>query len=360
MKIEPFKAADQAPALADAAGQSGGHLLETIHGGPDALGVPVHDFSTNANACGPCPDALDALRRADFARYPDPSYAALRRQLAGFHGVAPERVVIAASASEFIHRISALAHHAGLRCATMPPHAYGDYARAASVWGLTCEGAGRSTGAPALHWACEPSSPLGVADDALAHWSGDRAKPGDVRVLDCAYAPLRLVGQSPTVPLDVWQLWTPNKALGLTGVRAAYAVAPDGAQAAAAEARAPSWPLGADGVAMLNAWVEEGAQAWLANSLATLRAWKSEQVALCTGLDWQLVPGSVANFFVARLPLPESHTAPVLGRLRAQGVKLRDCASFGLPGHVRLGVLPPASQQALRAAWLAATSARPG
>lgn len=37
-----------------------------------------------------------------------------------------------------------------------------------------------------------------------------------------------------------------------------------------------------DGVAMLNAWVEEGAQAWLANSLATLRAWKSEQVALCT------------------------------------------------------------------------------
>ena len=86
MKIEPFKAADQAPALADAAGQAGSHLLETTHGGPDALGVPVHDFSTNANACGPCPDALDALRRADFARYPDPSYAALRRQLAGFHG----------------------------------------------------------------------------------------------------------------------------------------------------------------------------------------------------------------------------------------------------------------------------------
>lgn len=68
MKIEPFKAADQAPALADAAGRSGDTLLETIHGGPDALGVPAHDFSTNANACGPCPDALDALRRADFAR----------------------------------------------------------------------------------------------------------------------------------------------------------------------------------------------------------------------------------------------------------------------------------------------------
>lgn len=360
MKIEPFKAADQAPALADAAGQSGGHLLETIHGGPDALGVPAHDFSTNANACGPCPDALDALRRADFARYPDPSYAALRRQLAGFHGVAPERVVIAASASEFIHRISALARRAGLQCATMPPHAYGDYARAASVWGLTCEGAGRSTGAPALHWACEPSSPLGVADDALAHWSGDRAKPGDVRVLDCAYAPLRLVGQSPTVPLDVWQLWTPNKALGLTGVRAAYAVAPDGAQAAAAEARAPSWPLGADGVALLGAWIEPPAQAWLSESLNTLREWKAAQMALCGDLGWQVLPDSLANFFTARLPVSAGNMAALLQHMRAQGVKLRDCASFGLPGHVRLGVLPPASQQALRAAWLAATSARPG
>ena len=360
MKIEPFKAADQAPALADAAGQSGSHLLETTHGGPDALGVPVHDFSTNANACGPCPDALDALRHADFARYPDPSYAALRRQLAGFHGVAPERVVIAASASEFIHRISALAHHAGVRCATMPPHAYGDYARAASVWGLTCEGAGRSTGAPALHWACEPSSPLGAADDALAHWSAESAHLGDLRVLDCAYAPLRLTGHAAVLAADAWQLWTPNKALGLTGVRGAYAVAPDGAQAAATEALAPSWPLGADGVAMLNAWVEEGAQAWLATSLATLRTWKAAQIALCGELDWSVLPGSLANFFTARLPVQASAVATLLQHLRAQGVKLRDCASFGLPGHVRLGVLPPASQQALRAAWLAATSARPG
>ena len=360
MKIEPFKAADQAPALANAAGQSGGHLLETIHGGPDALGVPVHDFSTNANACGPCPDALDALRRADFARYPDPSYAALRRQLAGFHGVAPERIVIAASASDFIHRISALAHRAGLRCATMPPHAYGDYARAASVWGLTCEGAGRSTGAPALHWACEPSSPLGVADDALAHWSGDRAKPGDVRVLDCAYAPLRLTGHAAVLAADAWQLWTPNKALGLTGVRGAYAIAPDRAQAAAAEALAPSWPLGADGVALLHVGVQERTQAWLSDSLVTLRDWKAAQIGLCGELGWSVLPGSLANFFTARLPVQASAVATLLQHLRAQGVKLRDCASFGLPGHVRLGVLPPASQHALRVAWLAATSALPG
>ena len=37
--------------------------------------------------------------------------------------------------------------------------------------------------------------------------------------------------------------------------------------------------------------------------------------------------------------------------LRAQGIKLRDCTSFGLPGAVRLGVLPPASQDALRVSF---------
>ena len=40
----------------------------------------------------------------------------------------------------------------------------------------------------------------------------------------------------------------------------------------------------------------------------------------------------------------------LLRHLRAQGIKLRDCASFGLPGVVRLGVLAPVAQEALRAA----------
>ncbi len=37
-------------------------------------------------------------------------------------------------------------------------------------------------------------------------------------------------------------------------------------------------------------------------------------------------------------------------------LKLRDCASFGLPGHVRLGVLLPQSQAALKRAWTRAAA----
>ena len=104
-------------------------ILTGVHGGPDALGVPAHDFSTNSNACGPCPAVLDALQQADATRYPDPAYTALRTVLAALHGVAPDRIVVAGSASEFIHRITTWARLHGCTQVQLPPHSYGDYAR---------------------------------------------------------------------------------------------------------------------------------------------------------------------------------------------------------------------------------------
>jgi len=332
---------------------AGASIGMSVHGGPDALGAPRHDFSTNANACGPCPQALAALQAADRSHYPDPAYTGLRAALACFHGVPAQRIVLASSASEFIHRTSAYAARAGLRRAVLPAHGYGDYARAAQLWGLEPQAPGADAGA-ALHWACEPASPLGGADAALALWLEYGLAPGALRVLDRAYAPLRLEGESGAVPQDVWQLWTPNKALGLTGVRAAYAIAPPGAEptAAALQALAPSWPVGVDGVALLHAWVQPHVQAWLAQSLDTLRGWKAQQIALCARLGWQVLPGSLANYFTARLPVADAaEMAAALQRLRAQGIKLRDCASFGLPGCARLGVLGPLAQQALAQAW---------
>ncbi|MDB5892948.1 MAG: aminotransferase, partial [Rhodoferax sp.] len=139
-------------------------------------------------------------------------------------------------------------------------------------------------------------------------------------------------------------------ALGLTGVRGAYAIAPqDAADAVRDLARlCPSWPVGVHGVAMLQAWPGASVQAWLKDSVATLRGWKARQLALCEALGWACRP-SHANFFVARPPGSEPLASPsgLLPFLRRCDVKLRDTTSFGLPGEVRLGVLPPASQDAL-------------
>lgn len=342
---------------------SGLALQTGVHGGPDARGAVVHDFSTNSNALGPCPSAQQAVAAADASRYPDPSYTGIRSQLAAWHGVVPDRIVVAASASEFIHRITVHAALRGARRVALPPHSYGDYQQAAHACGLEALRP-RDTGwaQSALQWACEPSSPLGQNDLSLAQWgratSVKDAQPGVIRVVDCAYAPLVLgpggwKGAPSPAPAGLWQLWTPNKAMGLTGVRAAYAVAPEGSEAVVAhlQALAPSWPVGAHGLALLHAWMGEDAQRWLLHSHGMLAQWKQRQLAVCADLGWAVHAGSLANYFTAHPAVPQLNVA--LEHLREQGVRLRECSSFGLPGQVRLGVLPPDSQEALRAAWKA-------
>jgi histidinol-phosphate aminotransferase len=317
------------------------------HGGTDAMGAAPFDFSTNSNSCGPCPAALAAVGQADVSRYPDGSYVELRAQLAAFHDVDPQRVLLAASASEFIFRITGWVVQRGGRSVNLPRHAYGDYAQAALGWGL------KSVAQPNdadLVWCCEPSSPLGGPH---TNWPRGFSSP---TVLDCAYEPLRLEGEASLTDAQlaqVWQLWTPNKALGLTGVRAAYVIAPQGAHngVAALERLCPSWVVGAHGVALLQAWVQPEVQAWLAQSLPTLRDWKARQIAQLEALGWTCLP-SDANFFCAQPP-----QAVDVNALREAGIKLRDATSFGLPGHVRLGVLPPDAQDALQVALAIASAA---
>ncbi|MDO5104247.1 MAG: hypothetical protein Q4D91_15380, partial [Lautropia sp.] len=86
----------------------------TLHGGPDALGTPAHDFSTNVNAVGPCPAVLAALQQQVPDTYPDPAYTDLRARLASWHGVHPDQIVIGTSGSELISRLTAAFFRASL------------------------------------------------------------------------------------------------------------------------------------------------------------------------------------------------------------------------------------------------------
>lgn len=329
------------------------HLLPP-HGGPDALGTPQWDFSTNSNAAGPCPHTLAALAQADARHYPAPAYTQLCTALADWHGVDAERILIGASGSELIARITcwvALRSRAIQAPAAVwrPAQAYGDYAHAAQQYGLPlCDDAAQAE----LIWLCAPSSPHGQALALPPSWA-QRPTHSTV-VLDCAYAPLQL-SDTPIAPdlnrNHCWQIWTPNKALGLCGIRAAYAIAPAHATADEVQrlkALAPSWPVGSHGIALLHSWCTPAAQVWLEQSRHTLRQWKQAQIALLQSLNWECCP-SETNFFLARPPqLPGSPTlADHLARLRQQGIKLRDATSFGLPGWARLCVHTPQAQAAL-------------
>lgn len=317
-------------------------MTPRTHGGADAQGLARWDFSSNANACGPCPVALRAVQQADAAHYPDPAYTQLRAALAALHGVEPARVLLAASASECIQRLTAWRWRAGDQRFWTPPQAYGDYAHAAAAWGL------QRVNDPVhaqLAWLCDPGSPLGQGEAMSAVRALLDHRHRTV-VLDRAYAPLRLQGAGTleAVQLDrVWQLWSPNKALGMTGVRAAYALAPVGAHAdvAALDALSASWPIGAHGEALLMAWTQTEVQAWVAQTRYTLAGWATALRTVLERQGWICAP-SDTPYGCARPARPLDLIA-----LRASGIKLRDATSFGLPGWWRLSAQQPEALAAL-------------
>jgi histidinol-phosphate aminotransferase len=361
------------------------------HGGPDA-GPAIHwDFSTNANPL-PLPDALVlALQTADRRRYPDPAYAALRAHLAAQWTCEPDGVHITAGSSEAIRRLTLAASLQGVRQVWVPEPGYGDYRAAAEALGMTvwgwrdelalCEAVQRlgHHGEPVLCWLCDPCNPTGAslaADTTQALVAALDAGVPLVVALDRAYTPLRLRGEDPVVTRCAsrfWQLWSPNKALGVTGVRAGAMQAPGQPHdlatpswqlgvARSVAALAPSWVLSAEGVALLQAWHTEPVQSWLADARLTLAEWAAMQKAMLTERGWHCA-SSDTPFFLATPPWLHHRATEEAGLdwsaqlntgLRARGIRLRDATGFGLPGVFRLSVQAPVAQRVLRdalASW---------
>lgn len=315
--------------------------LKPVHGGPDGGPEPLWDFSTNANALGPNPVILEYLKKADPSRYPDPLYRRLRRALAEAHGVSPEQVAVGTGTSELIHR---LARWTYLRGPILLPPTFGEYARAARALDLPLweaespEAFLKLLPKSSLAFLCVPNNPTGEIYPFLEEAA---RRAGGALVLDLAY--YDLMESPPPLPQTAFRLYSPNKAHGLTGVRAGYLLAP--LDLTHFQNLAPSWPLSVYGEAFLHAHLDPEARAWLEGSkreLFRLRGLLAEGLRRL-GLE---VRESPANFLMARV----GRATEVAKALRERGIRVRDCTSFGLPEWLRLSAQ---REEAIRALLLA-------
>lgn len=329
-------------------------VLKPIHGGTDGCPPPRFDFSTNANGLGPDPHALKAIQEADPSRYPDPLYTQTHAALARFHGIAPEQVAVGGGTSELIHRLTRLRYLRGPML-ILPP-TFSEYARAAQPAELPLLKAEdgpqflKLLPQATLAFLCVPNNPTGEVYGFLFEAAEIAARRQVTLVLDLAYYPL--LENPPPLPPTTWWLYSPNKAHGLTGVRAGYLVSPH--DLTHFRNLAPSWVLGVHGEAFLRAVIEPPSQAWLNETRTKLWQLRS---TLAQGLR-QLgleVQESQANFLLVRV----GQATQIAQKLRAKGLRVRDCTSFGLPEWLRLSAQKPLAQTALLQALQAILLARP-
>jgi histidinol-phosphate aminotransferase len=319
--------------------------LTPVHGGTDSLPEPRYDFSSNANALGPCPPVLAAVRAANVSRYPDPLYTRLRERLAAWHGTTADRIVVGAGASELILR---LIRHFDRTVLQLAP-TFSEYARGAGIARRRLISAASPEAflraqarQRCLAFLCCPNNPTGEVWDPALIAAAARRGP---LVVDLAYAPL--CGSTRAAEIEAgaanaWRLYSPNKALGLTGVRGAYLIAPRAVRRLIDEA--PSWVIGRDAVAMLESSLEPPAREWLAAALPRLWRWRTDLAEGLRRLRLQ-VRESPATFLLVDV----GDGGTISKRLREAGIRGRDATSFGLGCWIRLSAQPAPARKALLA-----------
>jgi histidinol-phosphate aminotransferase len=267
----------------------------------------------------------------------------IRETLAEFHGTTPDRIVVGAGASELILRL--------IRRRTGPVHqlspTFSEYARGAAIVGRRLISSHspetflrRQARDIGIGFVCWPNNPTG--DLWPLDFLADAAERAPL-VVDMAYASLCGASHGDAVDkaaLNAYRLYSPNKAFGLTGVRAAYVIAPRADETLVS--LAPSWVIGQAAVNFLEAVTEPAARDWLAQGLPQLRRWRAQLARSLERLGLE-VRESPATFLIART-FEASRIAAVL---RSQDVRIRDCSSFGLPEWIRASAQPTAAQKVL-------------
>lgn len=262
------------------------------HGGDGArlaaaLGVDpaaVLDLSASLNPVAPDAGEVVSKHLDALGRYPDPTRATAA--LAGAMGVDPDRLRLTNGGAE------AIALVAGELGGRVEEPDFSLYPR---------------HGGPL--WRSNPHNPSG----RLAHGHAD--------VWDEAFYPLATGRWTSGQPLVVGSL---TKVLGCPGLRIGYVL---GEPSFLRKLHQPEWSVNGLAAAALPDLLERVDLPGWAASVTRLRA-RLVDVLRAAGLEPE---PSDANFVLVRAP-------GLRARLMPNGVLVRDCASFGLPDHVRIAV----------------------
>ena len=331
---------------------------KAVHGGLSqgelrSLGlVPeqVVDFSASINPLGPPPSVWKAMADVDLSRYPDPDCLLLREALSSALGVPSERITVGNGSTELIHLLARACLGPADGALILSP-TFGEYEAACRIagagvtsihaheadgfrWDLDAVAHAIELNGPRLVFLCNPNNPTGVylkPPDVLR--LANSLIGGALLVVDEAYMPFVDGDAQSVVGLcleNLVVLRSMTKDYALTGLRLGYAVA-SVEVSLLLTCHQPAWSVSsvaqAAGVAALSD------REHLARARECVRQGKEFLQAEMWDMGFKVCP-SATNFLLVEV----GDAASVRAGLLARGVCVRDCTSFGLPRHIRVGV----------------------
>jgi histidinol-phosphate aminotransferase len=330
------------------------------------LGADVAMLASNESPFGPLPEVVEAARRVlgGVNRYPDPSYAPLRKALAGRYDIAPDRIALGNGSCDILLAAGQALLEPGAEVVYAWP-SFTVYPQLAAASGATAiqvdldaedrhdldAMATEVTVATRLVLVCNPNNPTSTALPLAEVEALLERVPSHVCViLDEAYCEFALALGDPYASVEMLRRWpnlvllrTFSKVYGLAGMRAGYALCGSTEfRSAVDQVRQPFHVGAATQAAAVEALKHQdavekrvthtiAARTELEEGIENLGLWHAE---------------SQANFVWLRLPVDEDSDASeieagVVRGLAERGVLVRAGASLGRPGHLRVTVGTP-------------------
>jgi histidinol-phosphate aminotransferase len=336
-------------------------VIARAHGGPVAAemaALALHpdeilDLSVSTNPYGPAPSVEAAIRESNVAHYPDPTATRARAALSAHLNVPADQVALGNGAADLLWALARALLGPGRAVLCVEP-TFGELRAAASASGARVEEwrahpeddfalhagaiAERALACDAdVVSLCTPNVPTGSALPASEVAALATALPHALVIVDQSFLLLseRHADAAVRLPENVVCVRSLTKEHRIPGVRVGYLIASEEILAVL-ERQRPAWSTSAPAQAAAIATC--GESAFVAESRQRLLA---ERRALAASLAaWTPLP-STANYFL----LGTGHGATVRRRLLAEHrILVRDCASFGLPDHIRVAVWPGAER----------------
>lgn len=323
------------------------------------------DFSANINPLGFPPGLPAALSEAlaDVVHYPDRRCTALREELAAYHDLSPEQILVGNGSTELIYLLPrALRPRRGLIVAP----AFSEYEKALRaadaevLWHYTAEADGFTLRKPLdpgeaeLVFLANPASPSGalMPPQKLVEVAKGLTARGAVAVLDEAFIDFveeaSLKNELARVP-QLLILRSFTKFFGLPGIRLGYLLGAPDLIARVGAAQEP-WSVSTLAQAAGRACLAD--QDFRARSRGMVQAARERFQQQLAGLPGLTVFPAVANYLLLKLEKPGLDAATLRRRLLPRGLIIRDASNF--PGlderFVRVAVRRPEDNDRLVAA----------